>query len=155
MFKNLKFIYKMTIEEKSIDTIRCLAMDAVQKADSGHPGTPMALAPAAFVLWKNHLRFNPRNPNWFNRDRFVLSNGHASMLQYSVLHLLGYDISLDELKRFRQLGSITAGHPEHGLTPGIETTTGPLGQGFVTAVGMAVAEAHLAAVFNKEGLPIV
>lgn len=145
----------MTIEEKCIDAIRCLAIDAVEKANSGHPGAPMALAPAAFTLWMKHLRYNPHNPNWFNRDRFVLSNGHASMLQYAVLHLTGYDISMDDIKNFRQLGSITAGHPEHGLTPGIETTTGPLGQGFMTAVGMAIAEAHLAACFNKEGNKIV
>jgi len=145
----------MTIEEKCIDTIRCLSIDAVEKANSGHPGAPMALAPAAFTLWMNHLRYNPRNPNWFNRDRFVLSNGHASMLQYAVLHLTGYDVSMEEIKRFRQLGSITAGHPEHGLTPGVETTTGPLGQGFMTAVGMAIAEAHLATIFNKEGSKIV
>jgi len=139
----------MTIEEKCIDAIRCLAIDAIEKADSGHPGAPMALAPAAFTLWMKHLRYNPRNPAWFNRDRFVLSNGHASMLQYAVLHLTGYDISMNDIENFRQLGSITAGHPEHGLTPGIETTTGPLGQGFMTAVGMAIAEAHLAACFNK------
>lgn len=139
----------MTIEEKCIDTIRCLAMDAVQKANSGHPGTPMALAPAAFVLWMEHLRFNPANPKWFNRDRFILSNGHASMLQYAILHLTGYEISLEDLKNFRQWASITPGHPEYTLTPGIETTTGPLGQGIMTAVGMAIAEAHLAATFNK------
>ncbi|MBC9932206.1 transketolase [Chitinophaga qingshengii] len=145
----------MTIEEKCIDTIRCLAMDAVQKANSGHPGTPMALAPAAFVLWTEHLRYNPRKPDWFNRDRFVLSNGHASMLQYAVLHLTGYDISLDDIKAFRQWHSNTPGHPEYGLTPGIETTTGPLGQGIMTAVGMAMAEAHLAAIFNKEDMKIV
>ena len=145
----------MTIEQKCIDTVRCLAIDAVEKADSGHPGAPMALAPAAFTLWMDHMRYNPRNPNWFNRDRFVLSNGHASMLQYAILHLTGYEISLNDIENFRQLGSITAGHPEHGLTPGIETTTGPLGQGFMTAVGMAIAEAHLAACFNKEGNKIV
>jgi transketolase len=119
----------MTIEEKCIDAIRCLAIDAVEKANSGHPGAPMALAPAAFTLWMKHLRYNPRNPGWFNRDRFVLSNGHASMLQYAVLHLTGYDVSMEDIKQFRQLGSITPGHPEHGITPGIETTTGPLGQG--------------------------
>ncbi|NML41981.1 transketolase [Chitinophaga sp. G-6-1-13] len=145
----------MTIEEKCIDTIRCLAMDAVQKANSGHPGTPMALAPAAFVLWTEHLRYNPRKPDWFNRDRFVLSNGHASMLQYAVLHLTGYDISLDDIKAFRQWGSNTPGHPEYRLTPGIETTTGPLGQGIMTAVGMAMAEAHLAAIFNKDDITII
>jgi transketolase len=140
----------MNIETKCIDTIRCLSMDAVQKANSGHPGTPMALAPAAYALWMNHLKYNPKNPNWFDRDRFVLSNGHACMLQYSILHLTGYDISLDDIKNFRQFDSKTPGHPEHGLTPGIETTTGPLGQGIMTAVGMAIAEAHLAALFNKE-----
>jgi transketolase len=140
----------MNLEEKCINTIRCLSMDAVEKANSGHPGTPMALAPAAYVLWMKHLRFNPVNPNWFDRDRFVLSNGHASMLQYAILHLVGYEISLDDIKNFRQWGSITAGHPEYGLTPGIETTTGPLGQGLMTAVGMAIAEAHLAARFNTK-----
>lgn len=145
----------MTIEEKCIDAIRCLAIDAIQKADSGHPGAPMALAPAAFTLWTKHLRYNPHDPNWFDRDRFVLSNGHASMLQYAILHLTGYAISMDDIKQFRQLHSITAGHPEHGLTPGVETTTGPLGQGFMTAVGMAMAEAHLAAIFNKEDIKIV
>jgi transketolase len=110
----------------------------------------MALAPAAYVLWMNHMRFNPKNPRWLNRDRFVLSNGHASMLQYSILHLTGYDISLEDIKNFRQWDSKTPGHPEHGLTPGIETTTGPLGQGIMTAVGLAMAEAHLGAIFNKE-----
>ena len=146
---------QMTIEEKCIDTIRCLAIDAVEKANSGHPGAPMALAPAAFALWTKHLRYNPQNPNWFNRDRFVLSNGHASMLQYAILHLAGYDLSIEDIKNFRQLDSITAGHPEYGLTPGVETTTGPLGQGFMTAVGMAIAEAHLSACFNQPGHKIV
>ena len=140
----------MEINDKCIDTIRCLAMDAVQKANSGHPGTPMALAPAAFTLWMKHLRFNPSNPYWFNRDRFILSNGHASLLQYSMLYLCGYDISLDDIKNFRQWHSNTPGHPEHGLTPGIETTTGPLGQGLTNSVGMAMAEAHLASIFNKD-----
>ncbi len=145
----------MTIDEKCIDTIRCLAIDAVEKADSGHPGTAMALAPAAYALWYNHLKFNPANPGWFNRDRFVLSNGHASMLQYAILHLVGYEISLEDIKNFRQWGSITPGHPEYGITPGIETTTGPLGQGLMTAVGMAIAEAHLATLYNtKEHLVI-
>jgi transketolase len=124
-------------------------MDAVQKADSGHPGTPMALAPLAYVLWTKHLRYNPANPSWLNRDRFVLSAGHASMLLYSVLYLTGYDLTLDDLKQFRQWESKTPGHPELGYTPGVETTTGPLGQGVGNAVGMAVAEAHLAAVFNR------
>ena len=131
-----KNMNEISIEEKCINTIRCLAMDAVQKANSGHPGTPMALAPAAFVLFNDHMRFNPRNPKWFNRDRFVLSNGHASMLQYALLYLCGYDLSLDDIKNFRQYGSKTPGHPEYGHTPGIETTTGPLGQGIMTAVGM-------------------
>lgn len=143
------------IVEKSINTIRCLAIDAVQKANSGHPGAPMALAPAAYALWMHIMKCNPKNPQWFNRDRFVLSNGHASMLQYALLHLTGYEISIDDIKNFRQWGSITPGHPEHGLTPGIETTTGPLGQGIMTAVGMAIAEAHLAACFNKSGHQIV
>ncbi len=138
-----------------INTIRTLAMDAVQKADSGHPGTPMALAPLAYVLWTTFLRYNPENPQWFNRDRFVLSAGHASMLQYAMLFLTGYDLTLDDIKNFRQWGSKTPGHPEYRRTPGIETTTGPLGQGFMNAVGMALAEAHLAAVFNRPGHEIV
>jgi transketolase len=130
-------------------------MDAVQKADSGHPGTPMALAPLAYVLWTQHLRYNPANPDWLNRDRFVLSCGHASMLQYSVLYLTGYGLSLDDLKQFRQWESKTPGHPEYGYTPGIETTTGPLGQGVGNSVGIAVAEAHMGAVFNREGHKII
>jgi len=125
-------------------------MDAVQKADSGHPGTPMALAPLAYVLWTRHLRYNPADPNWLNRDRFVLSAGHASMLLYGVLYLTGYELTLDDLKQFRQWESKTPGHPELGYTPGVETTTGPLGQGIGNAVGMAVGEAHLAAVFNRD-----
>jgi len=125
-------------------------MDAVQKADSGHPGTPMALAPLAYVLWTRHLRYDPADPNWLNRDRFVLSAGHASMLIYSVLYLTGYDLSLDDLKQFRQWESKTPGHPEYGYTPGVETTTGPLGQGVGNSVGMAVGEAHMAAVFNRD-----
>lgn len=143
------------IDDLSITTLRTLAMDAVQRADSGHPGTPMGLAPAAYVLWKRFMRHNPRNPKWFNRDRFVLSAGHASMLLYGVLHLCGYDVSLDEIRRFRRWGSRTPGHPEHGLTPGVETTTGPLGQGIMNAVGMAMAEAHLAAVFNSDDYAII
>ena len=138
-----------------INTIRTLSMDAVQKAKSGHPGTPMALAPLAYVVWTQFLRHNPRNPKWFNRDRFVLSCGHASMLLYAMLHLTGYELSLEEIINFRQWGSKTPGHPEHGLTPGVETTTGPLGQGIMNAVGMAMAEAHLATVFNREGHDIV
>ena len=146
---------RMTIEELTINTIRTLAMDAVQKANSGHPGTPMALAPLAYVLWKKYLRMNPKNPHWLNRDRFVLSNGHASMLLYAMLYLSGYDVSLEDLKNFRQWESITPGHPEYGLTPGVETTTGPLGQGFMNGVGMAIAEAHLAARFNRGDYKII
>ena len=138
-----------------INTIRTLSMDAVQKAKSGHPGTPMALAPLAYVVWTLFLRHNPRNPKWFNRDRFVLSCGHASMLLYAMLHLTGYDLSLEEIINFRQWGSKTPGHPEYGITPGVETTTGPLGQGIMNAVGMAMAEAHLATAFNREGHNIV
>jgi len=145
----------MNIDEKCINTIRCLAIDAVEKANSGHPGTPMALAPAAYVLWMEHLRYNPANPKWFNRDRFILSNGHASMLQYAILHLTGYKITLDDIKNFRQWGSNTPGHPEYGLTPGVEITTGPLGQGLMNAVGMAIAEAHLAAVYNTKEQKII
>jgi transketolase len=143
------------LDQVCINTIRTLSMDAVQKAESGHPGTPMALAPLAYVLWTRFLRYNPRNPKWFNRDRFVLSNGHASMLQYALLFLTGYDLSLDDIKNFRQWGSKTPGHPEYGHTPGIETTTGPLGQGLMNAVGMAIAEAHLAAVYNREEHDII
>lgn len=146
---------KISIEQLTINTIRTLSMDGVQKANSGHPGTPMALAPMAYVLWTRFLRFNPKNPVWFNRDRFVLSNGHASMLQYAMLHLTGYDLSLDELKKFRQWDSLTPGHPEVHHTPGVETTTGPLGQGFANAVGMAMAEAHLAARFNRPDHDII
>jgi transketolase len=130
-------------------------MDAVQKANSGHPGMPMGMADAAYVLWTQFLRFNPKNPDWFNRDRFVLSAGHGSMLLYSLLHLTGYDLPLEQLKQFRQWDSLTPGHPEYGLTPGVETTTGPLGQGFANGVGMAIAEAFLAATFNREGHKIV
>jgi transketolase len=136
------------LEDRCVDTIRFLAVDAVQKANSGHPGTPMALAPAAHVLFTRHLRYDPGTPAWPDRDRFVLSAGHASMLLYGMLHLTGYDLSLDDLKAFRQWESRTPGHPEHGVVPGAETTTGPLGQGLSNAVGMAIAEAHLAAEFN-------
>ena len=135
--------------QKSIDTVRVLSADAVQKADSGHPGTPMALAPLGHVLWSEIMHYNPQNPNWVNRDRFVLSAGHACMLQYSYLYLTGYDISLDDIKNFRQLHSITPGHPEYGLTPGIEVTTGPLGQGFANGVGMAIAQQYMAARYNQ------
>src|SRR5689334_12496535 len=139
-----------SLEDLCINAIRVLAMDAVQKADSGHPGTPMALAPLAYALWTQHLRYNPSDPHWLNRDRFVLSAGHASMLLYSVLYLTGYDLTLDDIKQFRQWESKTPGHPEYGYTPGVETTTGPLGQGMGNAVGMAVAEAHMGAVFNRD-----
>jgi transketolase len=137
------------------NAIRALAMDAVQKANSGHPGMPMGMAEIAEVLWNRHLRHNPANPKWAGRDRFVLSNGHGSMLLYALLHLSGYELSMDELKRFRQLHSKTPGHPEHGMTPGVETTTGPLGQGISNAVGMALAERLLAAQFNRPGHEIV
>src|SRR5215467_3224852 len=126
------------------NAIRALAMDAVQAANSGHPGMPMGMAEIAVALWTRHLKHNPANPHWADRDRFVLSNGHGSMLLYALLHLTGYDLPMEELRRFRQLGSKTPGHPEHGLTPGVETTTGPLGQGVANAVGMAVAEKLLA-----------
>jgi transketolase len=139
----------------AIDAVRVLAMDAVQAANSGHPGTPMALAPAGYVLWRRHLRHNPRNPGWPDRDRFVLSCGHASMLQYAMLHLTGYDLTMEDLRDFRQWGSRTPGHPEYGETPGIETTTGPLGQGVANSVGMALAERWLAARFNRPGHDVV
>ncbi len=139
----------------AINTIRTLSMDAVQKANSGHPGTPMALAPLVYILYDRFLRFNPRNPDWFNRDRFVLSAGHASMLLYGILHLTGYDLSLDDIKTFRQLHSKCAGHPELGLCPGVETTTGPLGQGAATSVGMAIAERWLESYFNRPGHKLI
>ena len=142
------------IEQLSIDTVRVLAVDAVQKANSGHPGTPMGAAPMAHVLWTRHMRYNPQDPAWPNRDRFVLSCGHACMLQYSYLFLTGYNLTLDDIKQFRQLHSKTPGHPEYGLTPGIEVTTGPLGQGFANAIGMAIAQRELAARFNKPGFDI-
>lgn len=135
--------------------IRALAMDAVQKANSGHPGMPMGMAEIAEVLWIHHLRHNPANPNWYDRDRFVLSNGHGSMLIYALLHLTGYDLPMDEIKKFRQFHSKTPGHPEYGYTPGVETTTGPLGQGITNAVGMALAEKVLANEFNRPGFDIV
>ncbi len=144
-----------SIDRLCIDTIRTLAMDAVQKADSGHPGTPMALAPLGYMLFTKHMRHNPADPHWANRDRFVLSCGHASMLLYSCLYLTGYGLTLDDIKSFRQWESHTPGHPELGYTRGVETTTGPLGQGMGNAVGMAVAEAHLAAKFNREGHSII
>ena len=140
-----------SLEERCIDTIRFLAVDGVQKANSGHPGMPMGAAPVAYTLFTRHLRFDPADPAWPDRDRFVLSAGHACMLLYSLLHLTGYDLTLDDLRAFRQWGSRTPGHPEYGLTAGVETTTGPLGQGFANAVGMAVAERFLAATFNGDG----
>ncbi|MDE2676342.1 MAG: transketolase [Gemmatimonadota bacterium] len=144
-----------TIEKLAIDTIKVLAMDAVQAANSGHPGTPMALAPFGYVLWTRHLRHDPRAPGWVDRDRFVLSAGHASMFLYSLLHLSGYDLSLDDIRNFRQWGSPTPGHPEYGHTPGVETTTGPLGQGVANTVGMALAERWLAHRYNRPGHAIV
>ena len=145
-----------SIDQLCVNTIRMLSVDAVEKAKSGHPGAPMGLAPAAFVLWTRFLKHNPRNPSWFNRDRFVLSAGHASMLLYSMLHLTGYeDISLEQIKQFRQWGSRTPGHPERELACGVETTTGPLGQGFGNGVGMAIAEEYLAARYNRPGFEIV
>lgn len=135
--------------QKSIDTVRVLAADAVQKANSGHPGTPIALAPLGHILWSEFMHYNPQNPEWANRDRFILSCGHACMLQYSYLHLTGYNITLKDIENFRQLHSITAGHPEYGLTPGIEVTTGPLGQGFANGVGMAIAQQYMAERYNQ------
>lgn len=143
------------LDRCSVNTIRTLCMDAVQKANSGHPGAPMGLAPTGYVLWTRVMKHSPSQPDWPNRDRFVLSGGHASMLLYSLLHLTGYDVSLDDIKQFRQWGSKTPGHPEYGHTPGVETTTGPLGQGLANAVGMAMAERHLAARFNQPGYDIV
>ncbi|MCG6959549.1 transketolase [bacterium BMS3Abin03] len=143
------------IELLSINTIRFLAVDAVQKANSGHPGMPMACAPIGYTLYKKVLKHNPANPHWYNRDRFILSNGHGSMLLYSLLHLCGYKVALDDLKNFRQWESITPGHPEYGLTEGVETTTGPLGQGFTNAVGMAIARDYLGASFNKDDYKII
>ena len=139
-------------QSESINAIRFLSMDAVQKANSGHPGMPMGMAEIATALWKNHLNHNPSNPRWFNRDRFVLSNGHGSMLLYSLLHLTGYKMTIDDLKDFRKLKSKTPGHPEYDIDYGIETTTGPLGQGIANAVGMAIAEKRLAAEFNSQDI---
>lgn len=157
---NLSIFYmkeslKLKLNQRCVNTIRGLSFDAVQEANSGHPGMPMGMADVAFVLWTKFLKHNPDNPQWFDRDRFILSAGHGSMLLYSLLHLTGYNVSLKELKNFRQLGSITPGHPEFGLTPGVETTTGPLGQGFGTGVGMAMAEAFMAETFNKPGMELV
>src|SRR5574341_1549008 len=143
------------LDQLCVNTLRTLAMDAVQKAKSGHPGMPMGAAPMAYVLWTRHLRHNPANPKWYNRDRFILSAGHGCMLLYGLLHLTGYDLTLDDIKNFRQWGSKTPGHPESHLTPGVETTTGPLGQGISNAVGLAIAEAHLGARYNQPGHTLV
>ncbi len=143
------------IDGLCISTLRLLAVDMVEKAKSGHPGLPLGAAPMAYTLFDRVMRYNPRGPRWFNRDRFVLSAGHGSALQYALLHLTGYDLPLAELKRFRQYESLTPGHPEYGETPGIEATTGPLGQGFAMGVGMAIAERYLAAYFNRPDFPLV
>src|SRR5690349_6626570 len=143
------------LDQLCINTIRALTLDAVQKANSGQPGLPLGAAPMAYVLWTKFMRYNPRNPKWENRDRFLLSAGHGCMLLYSLLHLTGYDLSLDEIKNFRQWGSKTPGHPENLLTPGVEITTGPLGQGFANGVGMAIGAAHLGARFNRDGFPLI
>ncbi|GAB4499362.1 MAG: transketolase [Anaerolineales bacterium] len=143
------------LQYKAINTLRFLSADGVQNANSGHPGLPMGAAAMAYTIWTRHLRHNPRNPKWKGRDRFILSGGHGSMLLYSLLHLTGYDLSLEQIQNFRQWGSITPGHPEYGLTPGVEVTTGPLGQGFANGVGMAIAASHLAATFNKPGHEII
>lgn len=146
---------KTDLDQLCINTIRTLSLDAIQKANSGHPGLPLGMAPTAYVLWTKFMRHNPKNPKWFNRDRFLLSAGHGSMLIYSLLHLTGYDLPLSELKSFRQLHSKTPGHPENILTPGVEITTGPLGQGFANGVGMGIAQKHLEALFNKKGFPVI
>jgi len=151
----LKQLDELDVDSLCINTLRTLAIDMIQKADSGHPGAPMGCAPMAYLLWSKHMKHNPKDPHWFDRDRFVLSNGHGSSLLYSLLHLSGYAVSLDDLKNFRQWGSITPGHPENHLTPGVETTTGPLGQGFCNAVGFALAEANLAARYNKDGHTVI
>src|SRR5881396_1458855 len=146
------------IDRLCIDTIRTLSMDAVEQANSGHPGLPMAMAPAAYLLSTRFMRHNPKNPEWPDRDRFVLSAGHGSMLLYATLHLAGYDLPMEEIKNFRQLGSKTPGHPErdpHNVTPGVEVTTGPLGQGFANGVGMAIAERFMAAHFNQPNFEII
>ncbi|MCM3674848.1 transketolase [Peribacillus simplex] len=146
---------KVKVDQLAINTIRTLSIDAIEKVNSGHPGMPMGAAPMAYILWSKFMNYNPSNPNWFNRDRFTLSAGHGSMLLYSLLHLTGYDLSLDDLKNFRQWGSKTPGHPEFGHTPGVDATTGPLGQGIAMAVGMAMAERHLASTYNRDDLNVI
>ncbi|MGH7863384.1 MAG: transketolase, partial [Candidatus Binataceae bacterium] len=141
---------KSNLDQLCINSIRVLAIDAVQKANSGHPGMPMGMAPAGYLLFTRFMRHNPRNPKWYGRDRFVLSAGHGSMLLYALLYLTGYDVTLDDIMQFRQLGSRTPGHPECHLTPGVETTTGPLGQGFGNGIGMAIAAKHMAARHGRE-----
>ena len=143
------------LDQLCINTIRTLSMDAVQSANSGHPGTPMALAPVTFTIYDLFMKFNPQNPDWMNRDRFILSAGHASMLLYSTLHIMGYDVTLDDIKTFRQLHSKCAGHPEYKHTPGVETTTGPLGQGVATSVGFAIAQKWLANRYNKPNYNLI
>ncbi|MGC8579553.1 MAG: transketolase [bacterium] len=155
MKKTAKLKDAVSLDELCINTIRFLSIDAIEKAKSGHPGMVMGAAPMAYVLWTHFLKHNPLNPDWFNRDRFILSAGHGSMLLYSLLYLTGYDIPLDQIKRFRQWGSITPGHPERGVVPGVEVTTGPLGQGFANGVGMAITEAYLSARYNKPGFKII
>ena len=145
----------LDLEKSCVNAIRILAADAVQKANSGHPGLPLGAAAMAYELWARHMNHNPADPNWENRDRFILSGGHGSTLLYSLLHLFGYGLKVEDLQNFRQLDSLTPGHPEYGHTTGVEATTGPLGAGMGMAVGMAMAEAHLAAVFNKPEFPVV
>jgi transketolase len=143
------------LDQLCINTIRTLAIDAVQKANSGHPGLPLGAAPMAYVLWTRFMRYNPKNPKWHNRDRFLLSAGHGCMLLYALLYLTGHDLSLDEIKNFRQWGSKTPGHPEYGLAPGVEITTGPLGQGFANGVGMAMGGTHLGTKFNQKDFSVI
>ncbi|MDP3682409.1 MAG: transketolase, partial [Ignavibacteria bacterium] len=145
----------VSVDQLSINTLRILAVEAIQKANTGHPGMPMGCAPIAYALYTKYMKYNPQNPLWLNRDRFILSAGHGSMLLYGILHLSGYDISLDDLKNFRQWESKTPGHPEFNQKLGIETTTGPLGQGFANAVGMAIAKSYLASIFNKDDIKIL